>query len=45
MLPHDNRSWLLVLPALNLPAIFGARPLLAVINYGFHDILTLSVVQ
>ena len=42
MRPHDNRAWLLVLPALTLLALVGALPLLAVINYGFHDIFTLS---
>ena len=42
MRPHDNRAWFLVLPALTLLALVGALPLLAVINYGFHDIFTLS---
>jgi glycerol transport system permease protein len=45
MRPHDNRSWFLVLPALALLGVFGALPLLAVINYGFHDIFTLSDVH
>jgi glycerol transport system permease protein len=45
MRPHDNRSWFLVLPALTLLGVFGALPLLAVINYGFHDIFTLSDVH
>ena len=42
MRPHDNRAWFLVLPALTLLGLVGALPLLAVINYGFHDIFTLS---
>ena len=42
MQPYDNRAWLLLLPALGLLALIGALPLLAVINYGFHDIFTLS---
>lgn len=45
MQPHDNRAWLLLLPALLLLGVVGALPLLAVINYGFHDIFTLSDVQ
>jgi glycerol transport system permease protein len=42
MRPHDNRAWFLVLPALTLLGLVGALPLLAVINYGFHDIFTLQ---
>ena len=42
MRPHDNRAWLLILPALTLLGLVGALPLLAVINYGFHDIFTLQ---
>lgn len=42
MRPHDNRAWLLVLPALTLLGLVGALPLLAVINYGFHDIFSLQ---
>lgn len=42
MRPHDNRAWFLVLPALTLLGLVGALPLLAVINYGFHDIFTLT---
>lgn len=45
MRPYDNRAWLLLLPALCLLAVVGALPLLAVVNYGFHDIFTLSDVQ
>lgn len=39
---HDNRAWFLVAPALLLLGLVGALPLLAVINYGFHDIFTLA---
>lgn len=42
MRPQDNRAWFLVLPALALLGLVGALPLLAVINYGFHDIFTLQ---
>lgn len=42
MRPHDNRAWFLVVPALTLLGVVGALPLLAVINYGFHDIFTLT---
>lgn len=42
MRPHDNRAWFLVLPALTLLGLVGALPLLAVINYGFHDIFSLQ---
>lgn len=45
MQPYNNRAWLLLLPALALLAVVGALPLLAVINYGFHDIFTLSDVH
>lgn len=42
MQPHDNRAWLLLLPSLALLGVVGALPLLAVFNYAFHDIFTLS---
>lgn len=45
MRPHDNRAWLLLLPALCLLGVVGALPLLAVVNYGVHDIFTLSDVH
>lgn len=45
MRPHDNRAWWLMLPALAILAIVGALPLLAVLNYGFHDIFTLRDVH
>jgi glycerol transport system permease protein len=45
MRPFYNRAWFLLLPALALLALVGALPLLAVINYGFHDIFTLSDVH
>jgi glycerol transport system permease protein len=41
----DNRAWILVLPAVALLGVVGLLPLLAVINYGFHDIFSLSDVH
>ncbi len=41
----DNRAWLLLLPALCLLALVGGLPLLAVVNYGLHDIFTLDQVH
>lgn len=38
----DNRAWFLLLPALCLLALVGGLPLLAVVNYGLHDIFTLD---
>ncbi|MBP6737781.1 MAG: sugar ABC transporter permease, partial [Rhodobacteraceae bacterium] len=43
--PIDNRAWLLVAPALVVLGVVGALPLLAVVNYGLHDIFTLSDVH
>ncbi|GLS88248.1 ABC transporter permease [Cypionkella aquatica] len=45
MRPYNNRAWLLLLPALMLLVAVGALPLMAVINYGFHDIFSLSNVH
>jgi glycerol transport system permease protein len=45
MRPQDNRAWLLLAPAVMLLGVVGALPLLAVFNYGFHDIFTLSDVH
>jgi glycerol transport system permease protein len=42
---HDNRAWVLITPAVLLLTLVGGLPLLAVINYGFHDIFTLSDVH
>lgn len=42
MRPYNNRAWLLLLPALVLLGVVGMLPLLAVVNYGFHDIFMLS---
>ncbi len=41
MQPHENRAWLLLVPALVVLAVVGVLPLLTVINYGFHDIFSL----
>lgn len=45
MRQYDNRAWLLLVPAILLLGIVGALPLLAVINFGFHDIFSLSDVH
>ena len=45
MTPHDNRAWWLMLPAMALLAVVGMLPLLAVVNYGFHDIFSLADVH
>lgn len=45
MRPYNNRAWLLLLPALALLGVVGALPLMAVINYGFHDIFSLTDVH
>ena len=37
-----TRAWFLLLPALCLLALVGGLPLLAVVNYGLHDIFTLD---
>jgi glycerol transport system permease protein len=42
---YDNRAWVLLLPALGILAVVGAMPLLAVLNYGFHDIFSLQNVH
>ncbi len=45
MTPQDNRAWWLMLPAMALLAVVGMLPLLAVVNYGFHDIFSLADVH
>ncbi len=42
MTRHNNRAWLLLLPALTLLGVVGLLPLLTIINYGFHDIFSLQ---
>jgi glycerol transport system permease protein len=42
MKPHDNRAWVLILPAAALMAFVGLVPLVAVFNFSFHDIFSLS---
>jgi len=42
---YDSRAWVLLLPALGILAVVGAMPLLAVLNYGFHDIFSLQNVH
>ncbi len=45
MKPVANRAWLLILPALAVMGFVGVLPLVAVFNYSFHDIFTLSDVH
>ena len=45
MRPLNNRAWWLVAPAIALLTVVGAVPLLAVINFGFHDIFSLRDVH
>lgn len=45
MRPYDNRAWLLLLPTVVLLGVVGALPLIAVVNYSFHDIFMLSNVS
>ncbi|MBL8789041.1 MAG: sugar ABC transporter permease [Rhizobiales bacterium] len=42
MKPHDNRAWLLMLPAGAIMLTVGVVPLVSVFNYSFHDIFTLQ---
>ncbi len=42
MRTHDNRAWLLVMPALAILGVVGFIPLLTVFNYSFFDIFTLD---
>lgn len=42
MKPHDNRAWLLLIPAGLVMLVVGVAPLIAVFNYSFHDIFTLQ---
>ena len=39
---HDNRAWLLLVPAGLIMLAVGVLPLVAVFNYSFHDIFTLQ---
>ena len=45
MRPLNNCAWWLVAPAIVLLTVVGAVPLLAVINFGFHDIFSLRDVH
>ncbi|SIO02538.1 carbohydrate ABC transporter permease [Vannielia litorea] len=42
MIPHRNRAWLLLLPAVAVMGLVAVLPLLTVLNYSFHDIFTLE---
>jgi len=41
----DIRAWILLTPAVCVLAVAGALPLLAVMNYGLHDIFSLADVH
>lgn len=40
--PHSNRAWWLLLPSLALMGFVAVIPLVAVLNYSFHDIFTVN---
>jgi len=42
MKPHDNRAWLMLLPAGLIMLVVGVVPLISVFNYSFHDIFSLQ---
>ena len=42
MKSYDNKAWLLVLPALVIMTFVGILPLIAVTNYSFQDLFSLS---
>lgn len=42
MKSHDNRAWLLLIPAAAVMSFVGLLPLLTVLNFSFHDIFTLD---
>ncbi len=42
---HDNRAWLLMLPAAAVMAFVGMVPLLSVLNFSFHDIFSLDLIH
>lgn len=39
---HDNRAWLLMLPAVAVMGFVGLVPLVSVFNFSFHDIFSLE---
>lgn len=42
MKSYDNKAWLLVIPALVIMTFVGILPLIAVTNYSFQDLFSLS---
>ena len=44
MKPHSNAAWALMLPAAAVMIFVAVLPLLAVLNYSFHDIFSLDKV-
>lgn len=45
MKPHDDRAWILLLPALALLGFVGLVPLITVLNFSFHDIFSLDQIH
>lgn len=45
MKPQSNAAWLLMLPAALLMGVVAVLPLIAVLNYSFHDIFRLDQVH
>lgn len=45
MKPHDNRAWLMLLPAGGIMGFVGLLPLLSVLNFSFHDIFSLDKIH
>lgn len=40
--PYSNRAWWLLLPSLALMGFVAVIPLMAVLNYSFHDVFTVN---
>lgn len=40
--PHSNRAWWLLVPSLALMGFVAVIPLMAVLNYSFHDVFTVN---
>lgn len=38
---HDNRAWLLLIPALTILCLVGVLPMIAAFNYSFFDLFTI----
>lgn len=42
MKPHSNAAWFLMLPAATMMGLVALLPLIAVFNYGFHDLFRID---